>query len=268
MGEYASVNGLDMYFEIHGAGRPLVLLHGGAMTIGNSFPTLLPTLAETRQVIAVEQQGHGHTADIDRPLSFEQMVEDTAAFLRQRDVVGADVLGYSDGGIVALGLAIRHPDLVRKLVPIGAIFENDGLNPEDLEFFAQASPESFGDRLREDYERVAPRPGDWPNVIAKLLTMWSSFTGWRREDLQAIQAPALFVIGDADLVRPEHAVEMFRLLPHANLAVLPRSEHDLIVTRVSWLLSMLPEFLDAPMPEGQDNDAGDEMKTVTSKSTT
>jgi pimeloyl-ACP methyl ester carboxylesterase len=249
MGDYAPVNGLQMYYEIHGAGRPLVLLHGGAMTIESSFAPLLPTLAETRRVIGVEQQGHGHTADIDRPLSFQQMVEDTAAFLRQRDVEDADVLGYSDGGILALGLAIQHPDLVRKLVLVGAIFNNDGLYPEALEFFAQASPESFGDRMREDYERVVPRPGDWPRLITKLLTMWSSFPGWRPEDLHTIQAPALIVIGDADLVRPEHAVEMYRLLPHANLAILPRSEHDLIVARAGWLLSMIPEFLDAPMPE-------------------
>jgi pimeloyl-ACP methyl ester carboxylesterase len=249
MGNYAPVNGLEMYYEIHGTGRPLVLLHGGMMTIDTSFAPLLPTLAATRQVIAVEQQGHGHTADIDRPLSYEQMVEDTAAFLRQRDVKDADVLGYSDGGIVALGLAIRHPDLVRTLVLVGANFNNNGLYPEALDFLAHATPESF-EPLRDDYERVAPRPGDWPRFIARLMNVWTSFTGWRPEDLRALQAPALIVIGDADIVRPEHAVELFRLLPHANLVILPRSEHDLINERADWLLPMIQEFLDAPMPEG------------------
>src|ERR671935_3223680 len=119
-GQYASVNGLTMYYEVHGAGRPLVLLHGALSAIGTSFGKVLPSLAKTRQVIAVEQQAHGHTADIDRPLTYEQMADDTAALLRHLEIGSADVYGYSLGGGVALQLAIRHPELVRKLVLVSA----------------------------------------------------------------------------------------------------------------------------------------------------
>jgi pimeloyl-ACP methyl ester carboxylesterase len=247
-GSYASVNGLEMYYEIHGAGRPLVLLHGGPTTIDTSFGKLLPTLAKARQVIAVEQQGHGHTADIDRPLSFEQMADDTAALLRHLKIEKADFFGYSDGGNVALGIAIRHPDLVRKLAVAGTNYNNDGIYPEILEFLKHARPDDLGD-LRDAYVRVAPRPEDWPRLVAKVAELGVQFKGWRPEDIRAIEAPALVMIGDADIVRPEHAVEMFRLLPHAQLAVLPGTDHIALVERVDWVLSMIAAFLDAPMPE-------------------
>ena len=124
-GGYASVNGLNMYYEIHGSGEPLVILHGGMSTIG-AFYRILPALAKSRQIIAVEQQGHGHTADIDRPFSFEQMADDTAALLPQLGVKKADVFGYSDGGMVALEMAIRHPELIRKLAISSAVYNMDG----------------------------------------------------------------------------------------------------------------------------------------------
>jgi pimeloyl-ACP methyl ester carboxylesterase len=245
---YAPVNDLRMYYEIHGAGRPLLLLHGGPTTIDSSFGAILPSLAETRQVIAVEQQGHGHTADIDRPLSFEQMADDTAALLRHLGIEQVDVFGYSDGGNVGLGLAIRHPDLVRKLAIAGTNYNNDGLYPEFLAFFERASPDDLGE-LREAYEAVAPRPGDWPTLVAKVKRLGAEFAGWRPEDIRAIEAPTLVIIGDSDIVRPEHAVELFRLLSHAQLAVLPGIDHVALVERADWLLSMIAAFLDAPMPE-------------------
>ena len=247
---YAPVNGLQMYYEIHGTGEPLVLLHGGLTTIDASFGQVIPTFAASRQVIAIEQQAHGHTADIDRPLTFEQMADDTAATLEQIGIERADFFGYSDGGNVAIGIAIRHPELVRKVVVAGTNFNNDGLTPGLTDFFEHATPEELGPEMRDMYAAVAPNPDDWPTLVKKAMQQALAFEGWRAEDIQQINAPVLFVIGDADIVTPEHAVEMFRLLPHANLAVLPNTDHFLrLDTNSEWLTGMIKEFLDAPMPE-------------------
>lgn len=245
---YASVNDLDMYYQEHGSGDPLVLLHGGLITIDVSFGELLPVLATTRRVIAVEQQGHGHTPDIDRPLTFDQMADDTAALLRQVGVERADLFGYSDGGIVALGMAIRHPDLVRKLVVAGTNFNNDGLYPEILDFFRHVTIDDLGD-LGDDYAAVAPNPAGWPALVAKVFRQALEFPGWRADDLRAIRSPTFVIAGDDDIIRPEHAVELYRLIPNARLAILPGTDHQQIVKRADWLLSMIPLFLDTPMPE-------------------
>ena len=262
-GSYASVNGLKMYYEIHGAGRPLVLLHGALMTIETSFGKVLPTLAKTRQVIVIEQQGHGRTADIDRPLTYQQMADDTAALLRQLEIEEADFFGYSMGGNIALQIAIRHPDLVRKLVVAGGNYSLDGYYPEVRESIDHSRPEDFAaSEWRVDYARVAPNPEQWPTLVAKVLQQEREFKGWRQEDIPSIEAPALVMVGDADIVRPEHAVQMFRLLgggvagdfvdlPRSQLAVLPGTTHVTLVDRADWLLSMIPTFLDAPMPAGR-----------------
>ena len=158
-GGYASVNGLKMYYEIHGTGRPLVLLHGALCTIDGCFGKILPLLAKTRQVIAIEQQAHGHTADIDRPLTTEQMAEDTAALLRQLRIENADFFGYSMGGGIALEIAIRYPHRVRKLVFAAATYNPDGFHPEILQGIAKLKPEDFaGSPWLEAYAKVAPNP--------------------------------------------------------------------------------------------------------------
>ena len=161
---YIPVNGLEMYYEIHGrplVGRPpLLLLHGGFLSIATSFSQMLPQLAAAGQVVAVEQQGHGHTADIDRPLTFEQEADDTAAALRYLGIEQVDVYGYSDGGNIALGLAIRHPELVRKVTIAGTNITNDVLVPGVYEFMNEMTPEMLGDELRTMYEAEAPRPED------------------------------------------------------------------------------------------------------------
>jgi pimeloyl-ACP methyl ester carboxylesterase len=250
-GSYASVNGLNMYYEIRGTGSPLVLLHGGPTTIDTSFGKLRLSLAKTWKTVAVEQQGHGHTADIDRPLTFEPMADDTAALLRHLKIEKADFFGYSDGGNVALGIAIRHPELVRKLVVAGTNYNNDGLYPEILEFLKHATPEDLGTELRDAYTRVAPRPEDWPTLVAKVMKMGVEFKGWRPEDIRSINAPAMVMAGDADIVRPEHAVQMFRLLPHGQLAMLPGTDHGTLLQRPDWVVSMIEAFLDAPMPKAK-----------------
>ena len=261
-GNYAQVNGLKMYYEIHGTGRPLVLLHGAYMSIG-AMGEIVPKLAKTRQVIAVELQAHGRTADVDRPLSYEQMAEDIAALLRHLEIEEADVFGYSMGGGVALQIALRHPEVVRKLVLASVYYDNDGSYPEMLETIGHITPEVFaGTPWREEYDRIAPNPEDFPTLVAKLKELDLTFVGWLSEDVRQIEAPALVIIGDSDVVRPEHAVEMFRLfgggvagdlagLPSSQLAVLPGTTHVGLVERADWLLPMVGVFLDAAMPERQ-----------------
>jgi pimeloyl-ACP methyl ester carboxylesterase len=256
---YAPVNGLQMYYEIHGAGEPLLLLHGAYGTIDLWGP-ILTTLAERRQVIAVEQQAHGHTADIDRPLSYEQMTEDTAALMRYLDIEHADIFGYSMGGNIGLQLAMRHPDLVRKLVAVSANYRSDGYYPELLELIQTITPEAFaGSPLEEAYFRNAPNPDNWPTLIDKLKQLDAQEFAWPDEDIRAIAAPALLVMADSDAMRPEHMVELFRLLgggvpgdltglPKSQLAVIPGATHVSLVTECAdLLLAVSTAFLDAPL---------------------
>src|ERR671911_2554978 len=235
-GDYASVNGLEMYYEIHGTGRPLIVLHGAYMTI-DAMGEIVPSLVQTRQVIAVELQGHGHTADIDRPLSYEQMADDVTALLAEIGIDKADVFGYSMGGGVALQIAVRHPGVVRKLVVASASYTSDGMYPELLAMIPTMTPEVFaGSPIEEAYLRTAPNPEDFPNLVAKLKQLDMEPFAWPPEHLRAIEAPTLIVVGDSDAIRLEHAVEMFRLLgggvmgdlarlPRSQLAVLPGTSH-------------------------------------------
>ncbi|PWB63763.1 MAG: alpha/beta hydrolase [Deltaproteobacteria bacterium] len=251
---YAPVNGLKMYYEIYGApnGRtpPLVLLHGGGSTIETSFGNVLPTFEKTRRVIVFEQQGHGRTADIaDRPFSFEQSADDAAALLRHLKIERADFFGYSNGGSIALQIAIRHPALVRKLVVASAMFKRDGLYPEFWESMKHASLGNMPAELREAYLKAAPHPEQLQTFHDKSVRRMLEFKDMRDEDIRSIAAPTLVMVGDADVVRPEHAMEMFRLLSHAQLAVLPGTDHMAIVKRTDWEVSMIEGFLDAPMPK-------------------
>jgi pimeloyl-ACP methyl ester carboxylesterase len=254
---YAPVNGLEMYYEVHGSGRPLVLLHGNLSTIGVDFGGIIPVLAKHRQVIAVEQQAHGHTADIDRPLSIQDWTGDTAALLRHLGVERADLFGYSSGSGVAFQLALDHPELVGKLVLASFSYRLDGLHPGLMDNIAELKPEHLaGTPFEQDYARVAPNPGDWPKLISKITQMDADLPQWTAEDVRGLASPAMVIIGDSDIVQPEHAVEIFRLLgggvigdlaglPRSRLAVLPGTTHVTLVQRADWLASMVGEFLDA-----------------------
>jgi pimeloyl-ACP methyl ester carboxylesterase len=256
---YAPVNGLQMYYEVHGSGRPLVLLHGNLSTIGVDFGRMLPGLAKDRQVIAVEQQAHGHTADVDRPLSIRQWADDTAALLRYLDVQQADFFAYSSGTGIAMELALQQPRLVRKLVLASVSYRLDGLHPGLMDGLDDLQPEHLaGTPFAEDYARSAPDPDGWPTLIAKVKQMDADLPEWTAEAVGSITAPVLLVIGDSDIVRPEHAVETFRLLgggvagdlaglPRSRLAVLPGTTHVTLVQRSDWLVAMVTEFLDAPV---------------------
>src|SRR5919107_2180706 len=211
-GNYAEVNGLNMYYETHGSGQPLVLLHGAYMTI-DLMGEIAPALAGSRQLIAVELQGHGRTADIDRPLSYELMADDIAALLRHLAIEKADVFGYSMGGGVALQVAIRNPEVVRKLVVASASYTSDGMHPELLEMIPTLTPEVFaGSPIEEAYLRIAPNPDDFPRLVAKMKRLDMQPFAWPPEDIRGIAAPTLLIVGDSDAIRLEHAVELFRLL--------------------------------------------------------
>jgi pimeloyl-ACP methyl ester carboxylesterase len=259
-GRYAFVNGLKMYYEVRGTGRPVVFLHGAFSNIETDFGKILPTIAKTRQVIAIEQQGHGRTADIDRPFTYEQMADDVAELLRQLRITNADFVGYSMGGGIGMYLAVRHPELVHKLVYAGgASFDIDGYYPEVIEGEKKMTPDVFaGTPWLKAYMRMAPNPGDWPKVVEKIKTLDVNWRGLSDDQVRSIKAPTMLIVGDADIVRPEHVVQMFRLLgggvpgdlvglPRARLAVLPATTHVTLITRTSWLLAMIPEFLDAPI---------------------
>ena len=268
-GCYASVNGLTIYYEIHGTGRPLVLLPGGFMTV-EAMGEVVPQLASTRQVIGVELQGHGHTADIERPLHFELMADDIAALIKHLDVPQADIFGYSLGGGVALQTAIRHPEVVRKLVLASTAFKRDGWYPEVLAGMASISVEGFaGTPIHEAYLKTSPRPEAWPTFVAKMRQLLSEDYNWT-EDVAALKTPTLIIVGDADSLRLTHMVEFFGLLgggkadgdladlPRASLALLPATTHvgwappyHGIMTRTQLLLPIITEFLDAPTPEAR-----------------
>lgn len=261
---YASVNGLEMYYEMHGSGRPLILLHGALSATGSSFAKMIPTFAQDRQVISFEQQAHGHTADIDRPLTIEQMGEDTAAAMRQLGIENADIFGYSMGAGVALQIAVNHPDLVHKLVVASVTYNADGFHPGLLEGMEFLEPEMLvGSPWHEEYMSIAPNPDDFANLIAKVKEMnLHHVPNMSAEQIQSIQAPTLLIVGDSDIIRLDHAVEMFKLLgggvngdveglPKSQLAIMPGTSHTMIVERGEWLVPMITTFLDAPMPEAQ-----------------
>jgi pimeloyl-ACP methyl ester carboxylesterase len=269
MGRFADINGLKMYYEIHGQDRkgqvPLVLLHGALSATGTSFGLVLPELAKDHRVISIEQQAHGHTSDIDRPLTIELMAEDTLALLHKIGVEKADFFGYSMGAGIALHIAIRHPERVRKLVLAGGVtYRMDGMHPGMMEGMENLQPENLhGTPFYDEYMRIAPKPEDFPRLIQKVKELDSkNLHDWTAEDIRSIQAPTLLIIGDADIVRPEHVVEMFRLLgggvigdtvglPKARLAILPGTTHITVAYRKDWLVSIVGEFLaDDSIPGG------------------
>jgi pimeloyl-ACP methyl ester carboxylesterase len=255
---YADVNGLRMYYEVHGTGQLLVVLHGAFMTI-ELLGELIPRLARTRQVVAVEMQGHGHTADVDRPLTYEGLADDAAVLIRHLGIGPADVYGYSLGGGAAIQLAIRHPELVRKLVAVSASYSSNGMYPEVLATIEHVKPELFdGTPWRAAYDRVAPRPEAFAALVEKMKRLDMTPFDWTAEAIRKIAAPTLIVVGDSDGTTPEHAVEMFRLrgggvfgdvagLPPAQLAILPGTTHVGILERADLLVPIVARFLDAPM---------------------
>ena len=263
---YASVNGLNMYYEIHGTGQPLILLHGGFGMTG-MFGEVLSLLAQNRQVIAVDLQAHGRTADIDRPLRLELMGDDIAALVKHLGFDKADVMGYSMGGGAALRAAIQHPEVVRNLVLVSVPFSRNGWYPEIAASMAQMSAISAefmkGTPMYEGYVAVAPDPEHFPVLCGKMGDMLSQDYDWSK-DVAALTMPTMLVYGDADSIPPLHAAQFFALLgggkqdgswdgsgmPNAQLAILPGTTHYNSFSSPLLVPAVTP-FLDASMSEAR-----------------
>jgi pimeloyl-ACP methyl ester carboxylesterase len=259
---YAPVNGLNLYYEIHGAGEPLVLLHGG-LGATEMLGEILPSLAKTRQVVAVDLQAHGRTADIDRPMSYEAMADDIAALMKHLGIEKADLMGYSLGAGVALRTAIQHSAIVRKLVVVSTPFRRDGWYPEVVAAMAQVGAGSAEmmkpSPIYQTYVRIAPRPADWPVLLTKIGDLMRKDYDWSKE-VAAIEAPTMLVFADADAIRPEHMMQFFELLgggkkdagwdgsgmSNARLAILPGLTHYNILSSPAVAAVVTP-FLDAPV---------------------
>ena len=225
---HADVNGILMYYEVHGRtdGVPLVLLHGGGSTIEVTFSRVLPVLAQTRRVIAVEEQGHGRTTDRAAPVRFETSAEDVAALLRHLGVAQADLFGFSNGASVALQVAIRHPEVVRKLVFASSMTRRDGARPELWKFMEQADFSDMPQPLKDAFLRVNPDTAQLRAMHDKDAERMRSFRDVPDSLLRSVRAPTLIVLGDRDIVKPEHALDLTRLLPDARLLILPGGHGD------------------------------------------
>jgi pimeloyl-ACP methyl ester carboxylesterase len=256
---YAPVNGLKMYYEIRGQGEPVVLLHGSFMAISNSFhwTEWIGELSKTRKVIAIEMQGHGRTADTGRDFTYDNLADDVAALLDHLKIPSADVIGYSLGGGVALNCAIRHPDKVRKVVSISAVFRQNGWTKEGLDAFPNITAEAFKDTpIEADYKRLSPTPNEFPNFVKRVLSVDVKPHDFGADKLKATKAPIFFIYGDADGVRLDYIAEAFRLKggevhgdmrprSASRLAILPDATHVTLMERISIIVPMINDFLDA-----------------------
>lgn len=246
---YADVNGVHMYYEVYGEGSPLVLLHGGMMTIDLNFATLIPTLADRHTVIGVEMQGHGRTADTGRELTPAALASDVVGLLDHLGIDRAHVLGHSMGGAVALELAVSHRNRVRSVVPISISVRPDGMHEELADPSKHATstrmptPQDFAD-MSEAYKRLSPHPDHFDEFLGALSASNADLQGWSDGQLAGITAPTLLMLGDHDFTTVEHGALMLRLIPGSQLAVLPGTTHMTITRRADLLIPMLTAFLD------------------------
>ena len=256
---YAPANGLRMYYEIYGEGNPIILLHGAFNTININWALLIPELSKSRKVIAIEFQGHGRTGDIDRPFSFENFADDVAALLKYIKIDSADVMGYSMGGCVALQMAIRHPEMVKKLIVASGVYKYDGWAPETRAILPQLAAHFFeGTPIKTEYDSLAPGKKDFTAFVNKMRAFVAKPYDFGAEKIKAIKSPTLIISADGDGVLPEHSVELFRLrhgtymvdfgpAPATQLAIFPGTSHISVMFHPDWLLSMINPFLDAPV---------------------
>lgn len=264
-GNYVSVNGMKVYYEIHGQGTPesapLILLHGAYMNIP-AMGEIIPKLAKTHKVYALEFQGHGRTTDIDRPITYPNLADDVAAFMDAVGLKKADVFGYSMGAVAGLQLAIRHPEKVNKLVAASGGYDAEGWQPEFKAFIPQMTVEMFVNMpFAEEYRKLAANPEGFPALVKKLIQLEKEPMAWE-ESVKALKTPVLIITGDADVATLEHSVAMFRLLgggamgdmgkplPASRLAVMPASSHTAVITQVDMLLAFIEPFLKGETPKG------------------
>ena len=255
-GQYASVNGLKMYYEVHGSGKPLVLIHGGGSTIESTFGRVIDSFAKTHRVIAVELQAHGHSGDRNGPISFEQDADDVAELLNQLKIEKADFFGFSNGGTTCFQIAIRHPRLVNKLIVASAAYNHNGMPSAFWESFKHADIKNLPADLRAAFIKANPDPKALQAMFDKCAQRMENFKDIPDATIRSITAPALIIQGDAEVIRPEHALEMLHTLPHARLAIIPAGHGEYIGEADSskkpskvpaLVVQIIEEFLDAPM---------------------
>jgi pimeloyl-ACP methyl ester carboxylesterase len=253
---YADVNGLHMYYEILGEGRPTIVLHGAYMSAESMRP-LTEKLARSRQVIVMDLQGHGRTADVDRPITYEGMADDIAALMDAIGVSQADVFGYSMGGSAAYQLAIRHPEKVRRMAAASGTYKTEGMYPELVSMIGTLTAESFaGSPMEAEYKKLAPKPENFPILVEKLKVLDTTPQDWPAEAIRGIKAPTLVISGDADVIRPEHSVELYRLrgggpsqdfmsAPDVQLAILPGTTHlGVLMEKADLVAAFVTAFFD------------------------
>lgn len=225
---YSEVNGLKMYYEIYGEGKPLVLIHGGGSTIQTTFGRVIPMLAKHRKLIAVELQAHGRTSDRDSEVSFEQDADDVAALLKNLNILKADIFGFSNGGTTALQIAIRHPELVDKIIAASALCKRNGVPSQFWGFMEQARLENMPEQLKEAYKKVASDTIGLQVMHDKDAKRMVDFKDIPDEKIKSIKAQTLIIIGDKDVITPEHAIEMHRLIANSELAIIPGGHGEYI----------------------------------------
>jgi pimeloyl-ACP methyl ester carboxylesterase len=246
--DYVDAGGVRTYYEAQGAGDPVVVLHGGFCTV-ETFGGLVPPLAEQYRVWAPERRGHGRTADVDGPITYDNMSDDTIAFLDAVGVGPAHLVGWSDGALVALLVALRRPELVRKLVLIGQSINHDGEVPEARVMAANMSADALPPFLRELYVAVSPDgPEHFDVVAAKLIELYQTEPSVPLAEVKAVTAPTLVVIGDDDICSVEHAAAVARAIPDAQLAVVPNTSHGLPMEKPALLAQLIVEFLAPEQP--------------------
>ena len=252
---------MQMYYEVSGEGDPLIVLHGAYMNIP-SMGAIIPKLAETHKVYALELQGHGRTTDIDRPITYQNLADDVAAFMDAVGLKKADVFGYSMGAVAGLQLAIRHPDKVNKLVAASGAYDAGGFQPEFTAFIPKMTVEMFvGMPFARDYRKLAANPEGFPELVKKLIALEKEPMAWEN-DVKALKTPVLIITGDADVATLEHSVAMFRLLgggamgdmgkplSASRLAVLPATSHTAVITQSDLLFAFVEPFLKGETPKG------------------
>jgi pimeloyl-ACP methyl ester carboxylesterase len=260
-GNRVKVNGMEMYYEVSGEGDPLIVLHGAYMNIP-SMGTIIPKLAETHKVYAIEFQGHGRTTDIDRPITYPNLADDVAAFMDAVKIEKADVFGYSMGAAAGLQLAIRHPEKVDKLAAASVAYDAEGWQPAFKAFIPRMSVEMFVNMpFAEDYRKLAANPDGFPELVRKLIALEKEPMAWEA-DVRALKTPVLIITGDADVATLEHSVALFRLLgggvmgdmgkplPASRLAVLPATSHTAVISQPELLHAFVEPFLKGKTPKG------------------